>query len=81
MSHSFLISPRLLTHTIIGVSGLVFAIGCFILFIAGLILDLMAFLGLLGVALGSLAWGRLKRVECPVAFRQVIGYFKKNVWE
>jgi|GEM_PF-3546319 len=52
----------LLLYTCLGLAGLVFAIGCFIIYISGLVLDLLAFLGLLGVALGSLVWGRFKRM-------------------
>lgn len=53
----------LLYFICLGLIGLVFALSCFVLFISGLILDLLAFLGLLGVAFGSLIWGRVKRME------------------
>ena len=46
----------------LGIAGLVFGIGCFIIYFFGIVLDLLAFLGLLGVALGSLVWGRIKRM-------------------
>jgi len=71
----------LLYFCCLGLIGFVFAISCFILFISGLVLDLLAFLGLLGVALGSLIWGRVKRVEGPSAIRRVTGYFRNPVWK
>jgi len=46
----------------LGMAGLVFAIACFIIAVSGLVLDLLAFLGLLGVAFGSLVYGRVKRM-------------------
>jgi len=51
----------LLLYCCLGMAGFVFAIWCFILYISWLVLDLLAFLGLLAVALFSLVWGRLKR--------------------
>jgi hypothetical protein len=51
----------LLLYSFLGIAGFVFAIGCFIIYISGLVLDLLAFLGLLGVALCSLVYGRVKR--------------------
>jgi len=69
----------LLYFCCLGLIGFVFAIGCFVLFISGLVLDFLAFLGLLGVAFGSLVWGRVKRVEGPSAIRRVTGYFKNTV--
>lgn len=65
----------------LGLAGFIFAIGCFILFICGLVLDLLSFIGLLGMALGSLVWGRVKRVEGRVVVRSVAGYFKNPVWK
>jgi hypothetical protein len=65
----------------VGLIGFVFAISCFVLFISGIVLDFIAFLGLLGVALGSLVWGRVKRVERPAAIKRISGYFKYPVWK
>jgi len=53
----------LLYYCCVGLAGFVFAICCFIIYISGLILDLLAFVGLLGVAFGSLVYGRVKRVK------------------
>jgi hypothetical protein len=71
----------LLYLTCLALIGLVFAIGCFILFISGLILDFLAFLGLMGVALSTLAWGRVTRVEGPKFISRILGYFKNPVWK
>jgi len=65
----------------LGLIGFVFAIGCFILFISGLILDFLSFLGLLGMALISLGCGRIKRVEVPMVVRRISGYFRNPVWK
>ena len=65
----------------LGIAGFVFAIGCFIIYISGLVLDLLAFLGLLGVAFGSLVWGRIKRVDGRIVIRRISGYFKNPVWK
>jgi hypothetical protein len=46
----------------LGGAGLVFALGCLVIAVSGLVLDLLAFLGLLGVAFGSLVYGRVKRM-------------------
>ena len=70
----------LLYYCCLGLIGFVFAIGCFILFISGLVLDLLAFLGLLGVALGSLVWGKIKRSENRLASR-ISEYFRNPVWK
>lgn len=67
----------LLYFICLGVAGFVFAVSCFVLFISGLVLDVLAFIGLLGVALGSLIWGRIKRIEA----RRVAGYFTNPVWK
>jgi len=64
----------------LGLIGFVFAIGCFILFISGLVLDLLAFLGLLGVAFGSLVWGKIKRSENRLAGK-ISEYFRNPVWK
>ena len=64
----------------LGLIGFVFAIGCFILFIAGLVLDLLSFLSLLGVALGSLTWVKIKRSENRLASR-ISEYFRNPVWK
>jgi len=53
----------LLYFCCLGLIGFVFAIGCFILFISGLILDFVAFLGLLGIAFGSLVYGRVRHTK------------------
>ena len=70
----------LLYFCCLGLIGFVFAIGCFILFISGLVLDLLAFLGLLVVAFGSLTWGKIKRSENRLAGR-ISGYFRNPVWK
>jgi len=77
--HSLLIV--LLYLICLGLIGLVFAMCCFILFISGLIFDFLAFMGLLSVALSSLAWGRVKRVEGPKIISRIFGYFKNPVWK
>jgi hypothetical protein len=64
----------------LGLIGFVFAIGRFILFITGLVLDLLAFLGLLGVAFGSLVWGKIKRSENRLAGK-ISEYFRNPVWK
>jgi len=46
----------------LGGAGLVFAIACFIIAVSGLVLDVLAFFGLLGVAFGSLVYGRVKKM-------------------
>lgn len=53
----------LLLYCCLGIAGFVFATGCFIIYISGLILDFLAFAGLLGVAFGSLVYGRIKRTK------------------
>ena len=53
----------LLYYCCLGMAGFVFAICCFVIYISGLILDLLAFVGLLGVAFGSLVYGRVKRAK------------------
>ena len=70
----------LLYFCCLGLIGFVFAIGCFILFILGLILDFLGFIGLLGVALSSLIWGRVKRSESRLAGR-ISEYFRNPVWK
>lgn len=70
----------LLYFICLGLAGFVFAISCFVLFISGLVLDVLAFIGLLGVALGSLVWGKAKRSESRLAGRMA-EYFRNPVWK
>ena len=78
-NHNIIID--LLYFCCLGLAGAVFAIGCFVVYISWLVLDLLAFVGLLGVALGSLVLGRVKRVEGRLTVRRLVNYFKNPVWK
>jgi len=52
---------EIMFYNLLGISGLLFALGCLFIYILELILYALGFIGLLSVAVGSLGWRFIKK--------------------